>query len=262
MKRKLLASLIAAAGMASGAASATVITFDDGVNTFDFDEIVISTITPLPVVTITDDGDGILDPIAGSGDTFFETGIQYTFGFKLGGAPVFGTGLGSDFEIFASYVPPDGSFSGTIGLDPANSVIVLFSPSSSLTVYLDTTVDGVLTAGSSNMGTATLTSGDCVLPTFGSAQGTCELNFSYDANPGFLFWNGTDLDDLSFVGLNVDFNVDELDPPLSPVFDASGQQTTELSHDGSARFSVPEPGSLALAGLGLLGLAGLRRRRA
>lgn len=261
MKRKLLASLIAAAGMASGAASATVITFDDGVNTFNFDEIVISTLQP-STVTVTDDGDGILDPIGGSGDTFFETGMVYTFGFKLNNAPVFGSGLGTDFEIFASYVPPDGQFTGTVGLDAANNVIVLFAPGSSLTVYLDTTVDGLLTAGSSAMGSANLTGGDCVLPTFGSAQGTCELNFSYNANPGFLFWNGTDLDLLSFVGLNVDFNVDALNPPLSPLFGPSGEQVTQLTHDGSARFSVPEPGSLALAGLGLLGLAAFRRRKA
>lgn len=259
MKRELLASLIAAAGMASGAASATVINYNDGVNNFNFDEIVVSTVGT-STVTVTDDGDGVLDPIAGSGDTFLETGLVFAFGFKLGGLPVFGQPTG--YEILASYTPPAGSFSGTVGLSGLDG-IVLFSTGSSMTIYRDTTVNGAVDGTATVLGTATLTSGDCVLTGASNlAEGSCELNFQYNANPGILSWNGIDLSLLSFIGLNVDLNIDELVPPLSPVFDASGEQVLALTHDGSARFSVPEPGSLALAGLGLLGLAAFRRRKA
>ena len=42
---------------------------------------------------------------------------------------------------------------------------------------------------------------------------------------------------------------------------ASGIITGTLDHDGSAVFNVPEPGTVAIMGLGLLGLAGFARRR-
>jgi hypothetical protein len=46
--------------------------------------------------------------------------------------------------------------------------------------------------------------------------------------------------------------------------DSSGRQQflVTSNHDGSATFSIPEPGSLALVGLGLLGAGMVRRRKA
>jgi len=47
-----------------------------------------------------------------------------------------------------------------------------------------------------------------------------------------------------------------------PTFNQEGKLILAGQHDGSIDFSVPEPTSLAILGLGLLGFAGTRRRKA
>lgn len=68
---------------------------------------------------------------------------------------------------------------------------------------------------------------------------------------------------ISFGG---DFNTDARQLVTNPIgFDTDGKlliKADNIKHDGSATFDIPEPGTLALAGLALVGLASARRRKA
>jgi hypothetical protein len=66
---------------------------------------------------------------------------------------------------------------------------------------------------------------------------------------------------LNVEGFNFTFFVDSNTNPLGTVTFVNGEFGVEGNHDGSVTFSVPEPGSLAIFGAALLGLAGAARRR-
>jgi hypothetical protein len=61
----------------------------------------------------------------------------------------------------------------------------------------------------------------------------------------------------------VDIEQNAFGSNINPVFGAPGgtQNTGVTGHDGTITFAVPEPTSIAILGLGLLGLAGARRRK-
>lgn len=70
---------------------------------------------------------------------------------------------------------------------------------------------------------------------------------------------GSLADDLVQIIAAVDFNTDPSQVTVTNNFDGTFTLTGE--HDGSISFAVPEPSSLAVLGLGLLGAAGFGRRR-
>lgn len=79
-------------------------------------------------------------------------------------------------------------------------------------------------------------------------------------NPNTFFFNGvTDWNDLTVaITSRLDFNLDP--EPLTQIGNTN-QYTRTATLDGSASFNVPEPGVLALMGLGLVGIGFSRRNK-
>jgi hypothetical protein len=140
--------------------------------------------------------------------------------------------------------------------------------------------------GLNQIATFTLVAGDGQLQT-GTVlpNGTFSLIFKATAlDAGYFFDGGmNDLADDVGAGLTFGFATTNAIYPVNPTaaevmtltnlynaaFDpdvatVTSNGTTELliGNNGQFRMSVPEPGSLALVGLGLLGFAGARRRKA
>lgn len=99
------------------------------------------------------------------------------------------------------------------------------------------------------------------LRTMVSSVGAGNVN-GVAAGDVFGFEDGTMtslLGDMVDVFSFVDFNTDPRDVTVTNNND--GTFTLQGNHDGSISFQIPEPSSLAVLGLGLLGLAGAGRRR-
>lgn len=239
---------------------------------FTFDEIVISSVGASTVVLTDADSDGVIG--AGFGETFSEAGLVVNANFKMDGILIGPgtTGVNVNYEMFAIFDPALIAGTGLAGVAGVvgTDLVASFNPlMTNAMIVFDTTVNGSYDAGTSAMiGALTMGMGNCVLTPVGSgfSEGSCGMQFAFDAggvtDAGVWTRTGVDIGTLGW-SMDLDVDVDSVVPPLTPTYagGAGSSQTAALIHDGSTKF-IPEPATLGLLGIGLLGMGSLLRRRA
>ena len=240
IRKSLLATAIAALGLASASAHAyPTFTVDPtaygGAQAFTADKITGNYVETITFTSLTD----------------FNVSIQWEAGQYVANngtvnRPAAITGLGSQYAMYAEFTG-SGTFNGvTFNLSPGGS-LDLYLDQTVLTAH-DTTTDVLLASGAAVSGTADA-SGCSGGGGFGCGwfKQTTSFNLTSDGEGYFIA-------PVPFYQWSLQtgqFNDIVADP-------AAGAQTINGSMD--AIFVVPEPASLALFGIGLIG-AGLSRRK-
>ena len=223
-----------------------------------------------PTITLTDSNN---DGVIGGADDFAEIGITSIVNFQLNNAniPVGTTGINNFYELIVNF-----NFVGTADIVGSNAVATFSSGSA--TVFYDEVVDSI--AGATAIAQLDLfapNGSQCVLTGPGLAEGSCGIVLDFDAlavtAAGVWTIGGTDLGNLGAT-IELDVDVDNVTPPFQVAYPGFGVtcgtlatpscvQQVSTDQDGSAEINVvPDPGTLALLGISMLGLAGARRRKA
>ncbi|XQW85375.1 flocculation-associated PEP-CTERM protein PepA [Thalassotalea piscium] len=226
-------------------------------------------------VTQTDDTSGDLS----GNDGFQESGLTSVVSLTLNnvGVPYYNTsfdstpGFESDMVLFFDY-----NIQG-MATNTGAETVVNFTNVVNAELYLYWDADADNTTGTSGRETRVS------LANFMLNQGSCNIESSIDAGTGNVSVNSQN----SSCGLNLAGNFaagnfysawgQDLSTLVSPVtvdytatvqkfnglnynYNGAATQDFTITHDANMSINVPEPTSIAILGLGLLGLAGTRRR--
>lgn len=227
-------------------------------------------------VTQTDDGNGNLT----GNDAFAEFGSTSVVSFTLNnvGVPYFNTsfdntpGFESNMVLFFDY-----NIEGTASNNGTTETVVNFTNVVNAELYLYWDADNNNATGTAGRETRVS------LANFMLNQGSCNIESSVDGGTGAVSVNSQN----SSCGLNLNGNFaagnfysawgQDLSTLVSPItvdytatvqrfndlnffYDNTGVQDFTIDHDANMSINVPEPTTIAILGLGLLGLAGTRRR--
>ena len=257
--KTILGALAVSSVMASGSALATPFTIN--VNAFDT--------TPFPgtdgvtglihqlglnwsaTSVFTDDngvaginnGDSVLDTGFGAINTYLDASAQPVAGGFEGNE-----GVGGSHLLRFDY---NNLMGKVVATDGGNGILAKYT-SGQINVYYDNDPANLATDGLAmtlDVYNSTGTIGNLILFS----------KVTY-VNPNTFFFNGvTDWNDLTVaITSRLDFNLDP--EPLTQIGNTN-QYTRTAKLDGSASFNVPEPGVLALMGLGLVGIGFSRRNK-
>jgi len=243
MKKLILAGLLTI--FTTFGATATVLDFDDSsFNNGAFpDGVTFDGIDLSPSIgTVTQ-----------TGANFVETGLLGFTNFMLGLSPVTPNG----FPAFKGYeILMDYTLNGTAAV-AAPDIDITFT-SGSANIYADTTIDGSI-AGATLLGSLVLSTGSCDVSLTPGQTGSCDIRMGFTPVAGFFKLAGIDLLTHKNNGAGIWFDF-AMTVQNIVGFNAGGTPFT-VEHDGNVTITVPEPTSIAILGLGLLGLAGARRRK-